>query len=233
MASQASAVKPAVKMVLAHLGLDAAPAEVPVQSAFLKQASPSTAFSVPTSAPYTEELQRCWTDPRRFSHLPSDCRVLANMQGASRYGLDRMPSMELALATLILSPDEALRPDARCPWPQCRLTGDFIGKSYDAAARVASIGNSMSHLILALSQTLQSSGADQSVQSLSEASLQAFAYMTRELGRLMSSLTLTSNKVGSVTTLRALQESPPLFPCCSRTALGPAAQQALERRLQV
>ncbi len=173
-----------------------------IQRAFFQQASPSIAFSVPPSAPYTEELQRCWTDPRRFSHLPSDCRALANMHGASSYGLHCMPSTELALATLILLPDQALRPDACCPWPQCRLTDDFIGKSYD----VARIGNSMSHLILALSQTLPSSGADQSVQSLSEASLQAFAYMTRELGRLMSLLTLVRRQIW-------LAQSPLSEPC--------------------
>ena len=93
-------------------------------------------------------------------HLPSDCRALANMKGASSYGLDRMPCIEPTLAGLILSPVAVLRPDVHCPWPQCRLTDVLVGKSYDAAARMARIGNSMSHLVLALSQTLQSPGAD-------------------------------------------------------------------------
>ena len=97
------------------------------------------------------------------------------MRDAPSYGLDRMPTIEPALATLILSPDEALRPDARCPRPQCCLTDDFIVKSYDAAARAARIGNSLSHHTLAMSEMLQSSGAEQEVQDLSEASLQAFA----------------------------------------------------------
>ena len=44
----------------------------------------------------------------------------------------------------------------------------------------------MSHLILATSQTLQGSDVDQSVHDLSDTSLQAFAFMTRELGGLMS-----------------------------------------------
>lgn len=233
--SRTSVVKPAVKIALARLGLDAAPSEVRMQSAFFRQASPSAVFTVPPSAPFIEELQRCWADPRRFSHLPSDCRALANMQDASSHGLDSMPTIEPALAALIVSPDEALRPDARCPRPQCRLTDDFIGKSYDAAARAARIGNSLSHLILAQSQALQSSGADRSLQSLSEASLQAFAFMSRELGRLMSSLTLARRQIW-------LAQSPLSEPC--RRALrtlpvvpgqlfGAAAQQALERTLQV
>ena len=37
------------------------------------------------------------------------------MQGASTYGLERMPNVEPSVAALILSPDEALRPHARCP----------------------------------------------------------------------------------------------------------------------
>lgn len=53
------------------------------------------------------------------------------------------------------------------------------------------IGNSFSHLILALSQSLLSWGADVSIQSLSDASLQACTLMTRDLGRLKSTLTST------------------------------------------
>ena len=188
-ASQALGVRPAMQLALARLGVDAPPAEADAQSAFFREAPTATAFCVPSSAPFMEEPKRCWEDPRHYSHLPSDCRALANMQGASSYGLDRMPGIEPTLAGLILSPDEALRPDAR-PWPQCRLTDDLIGKSYDAAARMARIGNSMSHLVLALSHCLQSPVVEQSAQALSEASLQAFAYMSRELGRVMSSLTL-------------------------------------------
>src|SRR4029434_7008527 len=66
---------------------------------------------------------------------------------------------EPAVAALVLTPVEALRPDARGPRPQCRLTDDYIVKSYDTAARIGGLGNSMSHLILALSQTLQASEA--------------------------------------------------------------------------
>ena len=73
-----------------------------------KDLSESTVFHVPPSAPYIEELQRCWADPRRFSPLPGDCRALANMQDASAYGLDRMPNNEPAGAAIVLTPGEAL-----------------------------------------------------------------------------------------------------------------------------
>ncbi len=127
-----------------------------------------------------------------------------------------------------------MRPHARCPRPQCRITNDLITKCYNTVARMCRVGNSLSHLILALSQSLQSSSVDTSVQSLSDASLQAFAFITRELDRLMSTLTLTRCQVW-------LAQSP-LSESCRRTLrtlpvvpgelFDPAAQQALEQGIQ-
>lgn len=61
----------------------------------------------------------------------------------------------MSIAALIVSPDEVLRPDTRCPRPQCRVTDDLLSKAYDAAACMGPMGNSMSHLMLALSASLQ------------------------------------------------------------------------------
>ena len=72
------------------------------------------------------------------------------MQEAGSYGLDRMAPVNPTIASLIVSPDEALRPDAHYPRPQCRLTDDLLVRAYNIAARVGQIGNSFSHLILAL-----------------------------------------------------------------------------------
>lgn len=227
-------VQPALKAALARLGLDVAPAAAPRQSAFFRGTTEPSTLIVPPSAPYIEELQRCWADPRLFSHLPRDCRALAAMQDASTYGLQNMPNIEPTMAALVLSPNEALRPDARCPRPQCRVTDDLIVKGYDTAARMGRIGNSMSHLMLALTQTVQ--GTDQAAsQELCDASLQAFAYMSRELGRLMAYLTLARRQIWLAQSplaeadrrvLRSLQVRPgELF--------GQAAQQALDRSAQV
>ena len=82
-------------------------------------------------------------------------RTLAAMQNAAQVGLGRMPPVDPVIASLILAPDEALRPNARCPWPQCRVTDDLLSKTYDAAARMGRIGNSLSHLLLVLSTSLQ------------------------------------------------------------------------------
>ena len=86
-----------------------------------------------------------------------------------------------------------------------------------------------------MSEMLQSSGAEQEVQDLSEASLQAFAYMSRELGRLMSSLKLARRQVWlaqsplSEASRRALRT----LPVVPGQLFWVAAKQALERTLQV
>lgn len=228
-------LKPAIRMALARLGLDDAPATAAPSSAFFRQTPQPAAFSVPPSKPYIEELQRCWGDPKLLSHHTSDSRNLAAMQEAGSYGLDRMAPVDPTIASLIVSPDEALRPDARCPRPQCRMTDDLLVRAYNIAARMGRIGNSFSHLILGLSQVLQESGVDSSAQTLSDASLQTFAFMSRELGRLMSTVTLARRQVwlaqsslseGCRRTLRSL-------PVVPGHMFGPAAQLALERSAQV
>ncbi len=97
------------------------------------------------------------------------------------------------------------------------------------------IGNSLSHLMLALSQSLQSMGDDPSIQNTSDASLQAFAFMSRELGSLMSTLTPARRQVW-------LAQSP-LSETCRKTLhdipvvpgqlFGPAAQETLEHSVQM
>ncbi|KAK7878584.1 hypothetical protein WMY93_030420 [Mugilogobius chulae] len=183
-----SSVHQAIELALSRLGIDK-PVEAAPTSAFFR-VSQKPVFSVPASLPYIEELQRCWADPKSFSHFTRDCRTMSAMQDATKYGLDRMPPVDGAIAGLVVAPTDAARPEARCPRPQCRVTDDLITKSYDTAARIGRLGNSLSHLALALSQSLKGAGVDSATQSLSDASLQAFAYMSRELGRLMSTLTI-------------------------------------------
>ena len=256
-----ASIKPVIKMALARLGLDQTPAAAaPPKNVFFRRAPPQAAFSVPPSEQYVKELHKCWGDPRSMTHRVSDARALASMQDADTYGLGSMPSPEPSIASLICTPDEACRPVSRCPRPQCRLTDDLLVKSYDVAARVGRIGNSLSHILLALSQTIQTSGVaapssaagaedaegaggaevesavavDASVQSLSDASLEALAYMTTEVGRLLSTLTQTRRQVW-------LAQSPLSEPCRNILRALPvvpgqlftsAAQQALERSLQ-
>ena len=61
-----------------------------------------------------------------FSLHTSDSTVLATMDNADTYGLDRLAPIKPAIASMVVSPDEALRADARCPRPQ------FKNRSSDA-----------------------------------------------------------------------------------------------------
>lgn len=223
-----------IRMALARLQLDVPQAQPAPASAFFRRGPAPATFTVPPSEEYLRELHACWRDTRALSHATSDGRTLAAMQDAAKFGLAHMPAVEPAIAALIVSPDEALRTDARCPRPQCRATDDLLSKAYDAAARMGRIGNSLSHLMLALSASLQEATLDASVHSFSDASLQAFALMSRELGRLMSTLVQARRQVW-------LAQSP-LTEACRRTLrsipvepgeiFGSAAVEALERTVQ-
>ncbi|XP_068583377.1 LOW QUALITY PROTEIN: uncharacterized protein [Cebidichthys violaceus] len=184
-----------IRMALARLQLDTQQPEPPSASAFFRGVPAPSTFSVPPSEEYLRELHACWRDTGTLSRLTSDGRTLAAMQDAAKFGLARMPAVEPTIAALIVSPEETLRPDARCPRPQCRVTDDLLSRAYDTAARMGRIGNSLSHLMLALSASLQQATLDASATSLSDASLQAFALMSRELGRLMSTLVQTRRQV--------------------------------------
>ena len=184
-----------MRVALACLGLDALQTDRGQASAFFRRKPGPPTFTVPPSEKYVKELHACWRDSRAFSHSTTDARTLAAMQDAAQVGLGRMPPVEPAIASLILAPDEALRPDARCPRQQCRVTDDLLTKAYDSAARMGRIGNSLSHLLLGLSTSLQQAQVEPALQSLSDASLQAFALMSREFGRTMSTLVQTRRQV--------------------------------------
>lgn len=233
--AQGSVVLPTLKSALAQLGLDVPTMEAAPQSAFFQHTAGPSEFSVPPSAPYVAELQRCWADPRRFAHRTSDVRALANMRDAASYGLGPMPGIEPTLAAIIVSPDEALRPSARCPRPQCRITDDYICRGYEAAARAARIGNSMSHMLLALSQSVQSSEVEPPIRDLTDSLLQAFAYVAREQGRVMSHLTSARRQVWLAQSPLSEQcrKSLRSLPVVPGHLFGPAAQEALQRGLQV
>ncbi|MED6243841.1 hypothetical protein ATANTOWER_028119 [Ataeniobius toweri] len=156
------------------------------------------------------------------------------MHEAPKFGLGCMPPVESAIASLIVPPDEALMPNACCPRPQCRVTDDLLCRAYDSGARMGPVGNSLSHLMLGLSSSLESVPLDQSTQGLLDASLQAFTLMTHELGRTLSMLVHARRQVW-------LAQSPLTEPCrrtlralpvVSGELFGSAALEALERTAQ-
>ena len=209
-------------------------AESAPASAFFRRRPASTAFAVPHAEDYLKELQACWGDSKALSRLSADGRMLAAMHDAAGVGLDHMPPIEPVIASLVVSPDEALRREARCPRPQCRLTDDLLVRGYDAGARAGRIGNSLSHLLLALSASLQEGKETEDSIPFCDASLEAFGLMSRELGRMMSIPVQARRQVwlsqsGLTDTSRRTLQALPVVP---GTVFGPAAQEALDRTIQ-
>jgi len=202
----------ALRTALARLHLDAPQDQPAASSAFFRRPTARASFMVPPSAEYVKELHACWTDTKAFSRLTSDGRALAAMHNAPSLGLGHMPSVEPAIASLIVAPDEALRANARCPRPQCRVTDDLLCRAYDSGSRLGRLGNSLSHLLLGLSASLEDVAIDAPTQGLMDASLHAFALLSREVGRVLSTLVQARRQVW-------LAQSP-LTEACRRTLMG-------------
>ena len=145
-----------------------------------------------------------------------------------------MPSVEPVVSSLVVFPDESLGRDPKCPRPQCRLTDDLLVRGYSAGARAGRIGNSLSHLLLALSSSLPEGSEKTEATALCDASLEAFGLMTRELGRMLSIMVQARRQVwlsqSALTdkTRKTLQA----LPVVPGTVFGPGAQEALDRSIQ-
>jgi len=98
-----------IRAALARLQLQVPQVDSAQASAFFRHNPAPVTLTVPPSEEYLRELHACWRGTRA-------------MQDPARVGLGRLPSIEPAIASPILAPDEAPRPDARCPRPQCRVT---------------------------------------------------------------------------------------------------------------
>ncbi|MEQ2188721.1 hypothetical protein GOODEAATRI_017886, partial [Goodea atripinnis] len=99
-------------------------------------------------------------------------------------GVDQL-STELAQMKALL---QSLQEDGGRTESSPPEQGESSHCAYDSGARMGHIGNSLFHLMLGLSSSLESVPLDQLTQGLLNASLQAFALMTRELGRTLSTL---------------------------------------------
>lgn len=242
-AYEGSSMRDTLRAAFELLNLDMAQPSVP-RSAYFRRRPSTTEFSVPQSQDFLRELHSTWTDNRAGVQLSSEARDLAAMHDAATAGLGPMPAIESRIASLVVSPEEALRRNVRCPRPQCRRTDDLLARAYDSGARAGRLGNSLSHLMLALSASLHGdNGSDQpneiarsdgDAAGFCEAALEAFGYMSRELGRIMSYLVQARRQVwlaqaplteATRRTLRSLPVEP-------GTIFGPAAQEALDRTVQ-
>ncbi len=72
--------------------------------------------------------------PRSESAGQAFCVSCLKRLSSPLNGLDQMPAIDTSIACQMVSPDEALRPDACCQGLLCRITEDLLTKSYDIAA---------------------------------------------------------------------------------------------------
>lgn len=107
------------------------------------------------------------------------------MCNEGEHGLDHMPAVDQCIASLVLSPDETLKDKPRCPRPQFQVTDSLLSKAYDIASRMASIGNSLSVLLI------QPEHEGKELVVTNNAALHAYGLMSRELGCLISTLIVT------------------------------------------
>ena len=74
---------------------------------------------------YLKDLQT-WRDTRACTRLSAHGWTLAAVHDTARVGLERMSPIEPDIASLNVSPDEALRRETRGPRPQCRVTDGLL-----------------------------------------------------------------------------------------------------------
>jgi len=58
------------------------------------------------------------------------------MRDSAKFDFDHMHAIEPPIASLIVSPDEALRLDVRCPRPKYWVTDHLLSKAYGMAAHM-------------------------------------------------------------------------------------------------
>ena len=224
-----------LRAALAKVGLDDPSAAVGPSNPFFRRVSANAKppFSVPPSPHYIEQLKKRWANPGASVRYDRDARTLASMDKAGEHGLVGMPPVDQCIAALVLTPDEALKKKPRCPSGQCSVTDDLLTKAYASAAMVGRLGNSLSVLLLAQSKILES-GPGTELAELNDVALESFAFMSSELGRLMSTLVVARRQVWlaqapmSDKVRKTLRD----LPVVPGQLFGPEANEALQRRQQ-
>ncbi|XDV14899.1 hypothetical protein PO909_015069 [Leuciscus waleckii] len=90
-------------------------------------------------------------------------RTQASMAEADSIGVGRAPEIEQPVAALVVSSDEALRGNVRCPSAQCGCTDSLLKKAYESVAYITRAENTICQLLLAATSTLEPANADPSI----------------------------------------------------------------------
>ncbi|KAK2894856.1 hypothetical protein Q8A67_012085 [Cirrhinus molitorella] len=161
-------------------------------------------------------------------------RTLTAMADSQEKGLGNMPSVEPCFSSLIVSPDEALKQELRCPNPECRRTDDLLVRVYNTVSGLTRIRNSMAHFLLALHSTMSSTTQDNASSELLETSLQALGSMAFSSGKALGLITQARRQVWLAQSRlpEVCRNNLRQLPLVPGQIFGPAAQEALEHRVR-
>lgn len=85
----------------------------------------------------------------------------------------------------MVSPDEALRGNVRCPSVQSGCTDALLKKAYESLVNVTQTENTICDLLLAM---LETTNVDPSISQFLQTALLAKGHVTRERGNLTATL---------------------------------------------
>ncbi|XDV29212.1 hypothetical protein PO909_032355 [Leuciscus waleckii] len=222
-----------LKMALTKRNLDPPP-PLPGQSNLLRHSvSQQEDFLMPSCPDFTDVVSSAFRSaplsrPDRVAH------TLAAMAEADEKGLGNMPPVEPCVSSLMVSPEEALRHNLRCPNPECRRTDDLLVKIYNTVSGLSRVGNSMAHLLLALHSALSTNPPDNTASELLEAFLQALGSIAFSNGKALGLTTQAWRQVWLAQSKlpEACRSNLRQLPLVPGQICGPAAQEALERRVR-
>ena len=124
-----------INMALAKLKLDLPQAPLGPTNLLCRSVPGAKRAQVPHCKDFTEVVSTAFQSALTF-RPDRAARMLADMSSPDATGLGSMPAVEPCVASLIVSPDEALRQDVRCPNKECRRTDDALVKTYNTVARL-------------------------------------------------------------------------------------------------
>lgn len=229
-------LEPVIKATLGRLQIDTPPATQPQPCYYYKRSTPpTTKTAIPHSKDFLSVLHSSWRETPAPVRQTSNERTLADMLDPETVGLLHMPVVDTQIAALVLPPDEAVKPDPKCPSAQCKITDDYICRAYASAARAARFGNTLSHFLTLITTSVQETGSDDLASDACDAALHTFAYLTKALGDVLATLVHTRRHVWLAqsalpeSTRRALRN----LPTEPGVLFGPGSREILDRAAEV
>lgn len=224
-----------LRMAVARLGLDKSPTQPAQTNVFFRQVANSDVFAMPPCKDFVAEFSNALTGSNVSRRRSKTARTLASMAEADSIGVGHAPEIEQPVAALVVSPDEALRGNVRCPSAQCGRTDTLLKKAYESVAYITRAENTICQLLLACNTTLESSNVDPSILQFLRTAMLSMGHVTRELGTLSATL-LTARRQVWLAQARLPEDCKKTLrdlPIVPGHLFGPNVSEILEKRMKL